>query len=446
MKSRFSLSLPLALAAPATAFLFTTNTLAAEQGELQNEVRELRQRVNELEKQSNRWKALDELTVGGNVLAVAQRANKNATTDGRSESQLNYRADVDVTLPLGSIGGGKGELSALLRAGQGEGLARLNSTFAGPNATAFELSGPSQADDSTVLLAQLWYQATIPVENETTRSRGQWQFGFGKSEVFSFFDQNAVAGDEAQQFLNSAFVHNPLLDAGGDVGADAYGFQPGVYVGYLNETNKPLTYGVSLGIFGAGRGAHYENTFGSPFSIVQFETHQRFFSGLDGHYRFYVWRNGQATPYNNPADSRTEKHAGWGLSVDQRVSENVMLFARYGKETKGRVQFDRALTLGAEFGGEAWGRAEDAVGVAAGRLRASASFRADAPTLDADGDVTPDFGYVPTTSENIYEIYYRYHVTKHFIVSPDLQLIANPGGNGSAKDMQIAGLRAEIVF
>ena len=38
-----------------------------------------------------------------------------------------------------------------------------------------------------------------------------------------------MAGDEGAQFLNNVFVHNPLLDSGGDIAADAYGFAPGVW-------------------------------------------------------------------------------------------------------------------------------------------------------------------------------------------------------------------------
>ena len=471
------------LVAIGTTIAFGATALAAEPRDPQIDIRDLKQRVDRLEKRNaeleraldsdqpserdlplaTRLKAIEEqaaaqkssaskldafdgIKVDVSFTTVGQRANADATVNGGSESQLNYRADIAVSLPVGSIGSGTGELSAQLRAGQGDGLARLRSTFSGSNATAFQLSGSSQADDSTALLAQLWYQAEIPIEGSDNQSHSQWQLGFGKTEVFQFFDQNATAGDEARQFINSAFVHNPLLDAGGDVGADVYGFQPGIRLGYTNETDKPLTCGLSIGIFGAGTGARFQNTFRSPFSIVQAETHQRFFGGLDGNYRLYLWRNGQATPYNNSVDSSVEKHAGWGVSVDQRVSEAVTLFARYGKETRGRVQFDRAITAGAEIGGEFWRRAQDAVGMAIGSLRTSAQFQVDAPTLDANGDSTPDFGYAPSDSEKVYELYYRYQISKTFALTPDFQLIQNPGGNDAATNMKIFGLRVQVNF
>jgi hypothetical protein len=78
------------------------------------------------------------------------------------------------------------------------------------------------------LLAQAWYQATIPLPlgGFKPASKQSLEVTVGKMDPFVFFDQNAAAGDEARQFLNSVFVHNPLLDAGGDIGVDANGFAP----------------------------------------------------------------------------------------------------------------------------------------------------------------------------------------------------------------------------
>ena len=74
----------------------------------------------------------------------------------------------------------------------------------------------------------------------------------GKIDLFGFFDQNAVASDEATQFLNNVFVHNPLLDSGGDIAADAYGFAPGVRAGYY-AVRERFNWGASLGLFASAR-------------------------------------------------------------------------------------------------------------------------------------------------------------------------------------------------
>lgn len=400
-----------------------------------------------MQKQARTIESLEGITAGVSFTTVAQHAGGSATTDGSSESQWNYRADVSVSLPGGEIGNAEGKLFAHFRMGQGDGLTRILPAFGGANATGFHVQGARPDDDATVLLAQAWYQLDVPLPlgGFKPQSRENLSFNFGKMDPFLFFDQNSIADDETTRFLNTAFVHNPLLDAGGDVGVDGFGFTPGLRLAYHNETNRPLTWDASLGVFGAGSGAQFSNSFEKPFVIAQLDTGQRFFGGLAGNYRLYFWRNGQATPYANEADTTTEVHAGWGLSADQRVGDATTLFGRYGHQTRGKVRFDRALTLGAEFGGSYWSRGADALGVAFGQLNTSVDFRNDAPALDADADGTPDFGYAASGSEQIAEVYYRRRINKQFELSPDLQHVSRPAGNG-AKDMNLIGLRAQVTF
>jgi carbohydrate-selective porin OprB len=260
-------------------------------------------------------------------------------------------------------------------------------------------------------------------------------------DPFAFFDQNAVVDDETRGFVNQAFVHNPLLDISGDIGVDEFGFSPGLRFAYINETSDPQTYGLSVGLFAAGDGASYNDSFNSPFVIAQAETHQRFF-GLDGNYRLYVWRNNQGIDY----DGVTTDHSGVGLSMDQRMGDYTRLFARYGVQTRGKVRFDQALTLGSEFGGSYWNRGADAIGVALGWLKTSDDFRRDSLTVDANGDTVPDYGYRASGAEQLTELYYRYHFNKQVALSPNLQLIRNPGGNDQADDVKAAGVRLQINY
>ena len=131
----------------------------------------------------------------------------------------------------------------------------------------------------------------------------------------------------------------------------------------------------------------------------------------------------------------TEQHSGWGVSIDQRVGDGMTLFARYGQETKGNVKFDRALTLGAEANGSYWNRGGDSLGLALGWLGTSDAYR--------------DFTATTTASkgaERVAELYYRFRVGKQFELSPSLQFIGNPGGDPSAQDVRIVGLRSQFTF
>ena len=166
--------------------------------------------------------------------------------------------------------------------------------------------------------------------------------------------------------------------------------------------------------------------------IAQIETAARI-NYLPGNYRLYTWTNGRAEGY----DGNTRRHSGVGLSVDQKVTDDLTLFARYGHHTTGRVLFDRALTVGAELDGSDWGRGADSVGIAFGSLRTSKDYRADSLAIA---------GYEATGSERQFELYYRYRLNDAVELSPDLQWISHPGGDAGADSVKVAGVRAKLSF
>ena len=71
--------------------------------------------------------------------------------------------------------------------------------------------------------------------------------------------------------MNNVFVHNPLLDSGGDIGADAYGFQPGAILKYENTRQKGGEWALSLGAFSSDVGANFSGSNRSTFVIGQAE-------------------------------------------------------------------------------------------------------------------------------------------------------------------------------
>lgn len=262
-----------------------------------------------MQKQARTVEALQGITAGMSLTTTAQKASGVVPGSApNGASQLNYRGDVYVTLPLPDIGNTENRIFAQFRLGQGKGLNDLP-VYAKPNASAFRALN-SDPDNSVAILGQAWYQATIPLPfgGFKPRSREKLEINFGKMDPFLFFDQNTVANDETRQFLNTVFVHNALLDAGGDIGVDANGFSPGFRLSYLNEKEKPESWRASVGIFGAGQGANYVRFFSSPLVIAQLETQRKFLGGLNGNYRLYAWRNGQGPAY----DGSFEPHSGWG--------------------------------------------------------------------------------------------------------------------------------------
>jgi len=410
----------------------------------------------EMKKAAKLAEKFDGIAVEAALTTVGQHAwgLRKGTADGGS--QLNYRADVSVELPLESIGDIDQKVFAHVRLGQGQGLngafANLGHFASAPNAVAFRASGLS-ADDSVAILGQAWYQAAIPLPYGGFKpyAREKLELTFGKMDIFGFFDQNTAAGDESAQFLNSVFVHNPLLDAGAEVAVDANGFQPGFVASYVNETDKTQPWRLSFGVFGAGeRGANYQRSLVTPLVMVQAEQQLKLFGGLTGNYRAYAWTRSKVTELDGVT---TAKHTGFGFSVDQRIGDGINLFGRYGQLVKGELPFDQALSVGAELNGSYWGRGGDAIGVAGSWLKASDAYRKAGGSGCAMGDVDGDgicnggfFGYTPAGAEKVAEIYYRYRISSQFMISPDFQWITRAGGNAGAKDVGVFGVRAHLTY
>lgn len=403
----------------------------------------------EMKKSAKLAEKFDGIKVSAALSTVLQHASGLPQGTTGAGGQLNYRADVTVELPLAAIGNIEHKVFAHVRMGQGQGLnapfANLGHFASAPNAVAFRASG-ANPDDSVAILGQAWYQAAIPLPFGGFKpySRETLELTFGKMDIFGFFDQNTAAGDESKQFLNSVFVHNPLLDAGGEIGVDRNGFQPGFVSAYVNKSDKAQPWRLSLGVFGAGdKGSNYQKSLTTPLLMAQAEKQLRLFGGLPGNYRAYAWSRSQGTEIDGIS---TGKHSGIGFSLDQRVGDGVNVFARYGQLIKGQLPFDKALSVGSEINGSYWGRAADAIGIAGSWLKASSAYRQLGGSGDLDGDGVADFTFTPNGAEKVAEIYYRYRIAPQFEITPDFQWISRPGGNAGAAAVKVLGLRANIAY
>ncbi len=417
--------------------------VSEKEPELATRLKAVEYQALDMQKKAKVINSIEGFNAGANFTSVAQHAS-GIDSGG---TQVNYRADITVTTPTIRTGDIESKLFGHFRVGQGKGLSDKFTSFVGPNATSFQLGSVVEPESSAMMLAQAWYQADIPLPfgGFKPHSRETLTVNFGKMDPFAFFDQNAAANDETRQFLASTFVHNALLDnpLAANIGADGFGFSPGVRVSYFNWRAKPETYRLSLGVFGAGRSANFSDSFKSPFVILQAETSQRFLSGLQGNYRVYLWRNGQAPTF---VKEQTASHGGIGFNFDQRLGDGITLFGRLGTASGERLPFDRTASVGAEFNGNYWGRGADAIGLAIGANRTSTNFRAQSATLDADGDGLPDYGFAASAWEQVMEVYYRFRVHERFELTPDFQYIRNPAGNPDARPVKILGMRANLAF
>jgi high affinity Mn2+ porin len=378
---------------------------------------------------------------GSSILASgARKPVVQATITGMvqqaRERHETYRADAMADVPAPAPGRGRGSLVGHLRFGQGRELANGASYTGSFNSTAFE-----QAGGSFAIVAQLYYQIEVPLGRQykvdgEIREHGdnpsRIVLTAGKIDPFAFFDQNEVSDDETSGFISKLFVHNPLLDAGGDMGADRYGFTPGVRVAWFGGERHTL--GASLGFLGAGRDAGFSSSPGRPFLIAQLEFAPRDSQGgTAGNYRLYGWRNPQASG----VDGLPTRHVGWGVSIDQRIGTNSIVFARFGRRTHGNGSFDRALTIGVELSGSAWRLPRDAVGIAVGRLSPDRSVRSPGAQEPSPGT---------SASEEVIEIFYRHTFAHGIEVSPIFQAVSDAAGNSAAPTQRFRGVRFKLAF
>lgn len=370
------------------------------------------------------------MRVGASLTSVVQRLNAAGSADGRAQTHSSLRGDIDLSWHAGVLGPLETTLFGHLRFGRGAGVGLRPSHTSSVNSSAFGTGDAEQDRRAILAQAGVALKLPLPVAAADTGTSRWLELTAGKLDPFAFFDQNAIADDETTRFLNNALVHNPLLDSGGDTGADIHGFSPGARIAWACAHDGEPGLGVSIGVFGSGDDTRLSGSLARNFVIAQLDAAPRLLAGRSGTLRLYAWRNGRAAGL----DGTPEPHSGWGASLDQQLSEHWTVSARLGRQRSGQTRFDRALTLAAETAGEAWGRPDDAVGLGVALLRTSAAYRAHASPAAVSG------------SERIAELYYRFTLNDHLQFGPDLQVIRRPGGAAAARSVKALGLRLKLTL
>lgn len=397
----------------------------AEELERDAEIKELKERLEKLERQAGGEKdeggVLSKIDISGFVTAVAQGSSGNG---GGDDLGGNVSADLYISArptEAGTVGlhfdmcRGSG-LSGLPRTGFETG--RFASTLlGGPNADL-------EYNSDIPHLVEAWYEHALLDEKVV--------FTFGLLDPTVYFDANAFANDERLQFLADAFVNNPGIDWGGD--ANFYG--PG-----LRLTVAPAEWlDLSVGAFATKSVATiaeeqdevlgFDNEFDKPMTIVEVNFKPNLL-GREGNYRFYGWYNANVTRFN--VDGEPVKSSwGGGGSFDQMLTDRLGAFLRWSKQDPAVRQLDFHVSGGLSATGAIPARPNDvaAIGYAVGW--ASDQFRRSG---HCDGT---------EKTEQWLEAYYSVAVTQHFYLTPDIQYVINPCLDDDS--FVILGLRANATF
>ncbi|MDH4071256.1 MAG: hypothetical protein OEV30_12645 [Ignavibacteria bacterium] len=222
----------------------------------------------------------------------------------------------------------------------------------------------------------------------------------GKIDLTNYVDNNRAANDEMSQFITGAFVNSAALAV--PVGTPGLRIRTTIanlaflqlaVVKDLNEGARIFEDAVTVGSTGF-----------KVFPLSDWEANVRVFGYFDG---------------------RLETNSGWGLSVDQTIAGQFMLFGRWNKNSWERARtygIRNAWSVGSQFLTTLFGL-EFVTGVALG--------------LTTSSDLTLE-------TERVIELYLRQQMNEWIFLSPHLQLVQAAGGTDVNRTF--LGLRAQLNF
>ncbi|QNK02016.1 carbohydrate porin [Dyella telluris] len=279
----------------------------------------------------------------------------------------------------------------------------------------------------------------------------------GKMSVTDDFDKNRYAGSTRTQFMNWALFNNTAWD----FAADTRGYTDGLVLALVRKTWS-LRYGIYRMPYEAN-GQRLVNALGQSQNQQVELTLQPQSDGWA--LRFLAYRNtarmgiysdalaiAEATgqPPDIHADDAPGRHKyGFGINGELPLADHgdTGLFMRAGwndghTESFVFTEVDRTMTAGFQLSGVHWSRPTDHVSVAVAVNGLSGDHR-DYLAAGGNGFVLGD-GALNYGREQILEAYYSFTPFAHFTLSPDLQLVHNPGYNRDRGPARFVGLRAHI--
>lgn len=362
-----------------------------------------------------------EIGVGATLIVQGTNNVNNTAADAQKKvSRTDAAYSADITIGKEFTGAG-GKAFLHLEAGQGDGLE--------DNLTLYSNVNRDADSESRVHLTELWYEQSL--------FDGRSTVVMGKLDPTAYFDNNAAANCEATQFLGRIFRNSPVIEIPDN--------PAGIRFSYMPQEWWELGYGFFDG------NSDWERLGKRLFNIGQVVFKPRLF-GLPGNYRFLSWRNN--ADHTEWLDTERTKEAGYGfgLSFDQKLSEIITAFCRYGWQNPqvynpditatgdAAYSLEQSWSAGLQIEGKSWGREQDVFALAVGQIFPSSDYKKAGASLEPARKAS---------AEGHLEMYYRIYMNEHLSVSPDFQYIWNPFGEDVADDSRgifVGGMRAQTDF
>ena len=322
-------------------------------------------------------------------------------------------------------------------------------------------------------IARMMFHQVIPLTSKMVESeRGPFSLAtelperrleihVGKISIVDWFDNNSVANNSHNQFLNWTIDNN----GGYDYSADTRGYTYGLHLEY-QDRDWALRFAESL-MPKVANGIDMEwNLRRARAENIEFELRRSVLPKRAAVFRFLTYVNhanmgsyqeaiGAFLAGKDPVPDVTAHRRqgrikyGFGMSADQEVSTNMRVFGRWGwnegnNESFAYTEVNETILLGADYKGEPWGRKQDNVGLAFvsnGISKAHQQYL----KLGGQGFLLGD-GNLNYRRENITEVYYNLHLWRGIFSSPELQYVVNPGYNRDRGPVVVPALRMHVDF
>lgn len=277
----------------------------------------------------------------------------------------------------------------------------------------------------------------------------------GKYGVSDVFDVNRYANSTRTQFLNWALFQNTAWD----YAADTRGYSNGVSVAWITPAMTVRAGTFQMPTFANGnifdthvaiaRGDNLELTVraanGAVLRFLAYENRARM-----GRYAAAIAANPHYPDIvADDAPGRTKYGFGFNGELPLADSGETGLFARAGwsdgkNESFAFTESDGHLSAGIQLAGTRWNRRDDRLGFAVVANGLSANHRAYL-AAGGVGFLLGD-GALRYGSETITELYYRIQLGPYIQLTPDVELIVNPGYNRDRGPAVVSTLRFRASY
>jgi high affinity Mn2+ porin len=299
----------------------------------------------------------------------------------------------------------------------------------------------------------------------------------GTFTVLDMFDHSTVAWDPRQNFLNMAF----MTHSSWDFAADARGYSLGgaaefywddwaLRIGRMAPPLHPNVLPIDLNMFdvyadtlelehdhvllgqaGAVRVLGYRNhevmgRFADAISVFEADPAMNAAACPSS---LYNYQSGNATAPDLCWVRKLNTKVGIGINLEQHFTPDIGVFLR-AMYSDGQTEVDafnsadRDLSFGVVAKGPTWHRPFDVAGLGFGASWISSVHAQYLAMGGVDGFVGD--GHLSQAAEMVGDVFYSVNLFKFLWLTPDYQLILNPGFNSARGPVNVLGGRVHAEF